>query len=67
MFRLKAHDDRFIHHVNDVDTLADLVLGYVSDPEESKRIAVIAGNMQMGDSLITCWCTIMRLDDGDEK
>ncbi|MDD5882571.1 MAG: hypothetical protein PUD70_00595 [Firmicutes bacterium] len=51
----------------DFDTLADLVLGYVSDPEESKRIAVIAGHMQMGDSLITYWCTIMRLDDGDEK
>jgi hypothetical protein len=53
MFVLSTKYDRFIHHVTDVKDLQDILLGLTDDKNESKRIAIIAGNMTFGDGFAT--------------
>ena len=49
MFVFTTKYDRFTHHVNDVKTLQDILLGYTDDEQESERITIIAGHMRFGD------------------
>jgi hypothetical protein len=49
MFTINTTRDRFTHHVYDIDTLQDILLGLIDDESEANRITAIAGNMRFGD------------------
>ena len=53
MFVLQTKYDRFRHHVTDIKDLQDILLGLTDDEDESKRLAIIAGNMKLGDGFAT--------------
>ena len=63
MFVMSTKYDRFIHHVTDIKSLQDILLGYTNDEDESKRVAVIAGNMKIGDGFATSGITITCQED----
>ena len=63
MFVLNTKYDRFIHHVTDVKDLQDILLGYTDDENESKRLAIIAGNMKIGDGFATYGITLTCQED----
>ena len=49
MFILSTKNSNYRHHLYDIATLEDVVIGLTGDETEAKRIATIAGNMQFGD------------------
>lgn len=49
MFKFRPFNSTFTNRVSDIRTLQDIALGYLDDEEEANRVAVIAGNMRIGD------------------
>lgn len=49
MFVLTMRDCNFRHHLCDISTLRDVVLGLTDDEATAERITNIAGNMLIGD------------------
>ena len=49
MFTLSTSGSIYRHHLYDLDTLEDVLIGLIDDEPEAKRIAGIAGNMKIGD------------------
>lgn len=49
MFTLTSTYSPFVNYLYDIDTLEDVILGLTGDELEAKRVAVIAGNMKIGD------------------
>ena len=49
MFILTTTNSSYRHHLYDIATLEDVVIGLTGDEAEAKRIANIAGNMRFGD------------------
>ena len=49
MFVLSNKGSNYRHHLYDINTLEDVVIGLTGDETEANRIANIAGNMRYGD------------------
>lgn len=49
MFVIIARENRWRHHVYDVQTGADVILGLTGDDREYERSLNIMGNMRIGD------------------
>lgn len=69
MFILTTSYSNFRHHVYDINTLEDIMLGLTNDEYEAKRIANIAGNMKIGDRFVNVdiylKCTLEEADHGN--
>ena len=49
MFSLSTAGSIYRHHLYDIATLEDVIIGLTGDESEAQRIANIAGNMKFGD------------------
>ena len=53
MFVITFKKDHFTHHMNDVDTAADVIMGVTGKDQEYERTLAIMGNMLIGDMFIS--------------
>ena len=49
MFIIKFYNSSYIHHLYDVNTAADVILGLTGDTTEFDRSLAIMGNMRLGE------------------
>lgn len=53
MYVLTSKYDPFTHRVGDTESLKDLVFGLTMDSVKAHRIAIIAGQMRIGEGFAT--------------
>ena len=52
-FVITIKNNRFTHHMNDIDTAADVIFGYTGKEQDYERTKAIMGNMLVDDMLVS--------------